>query len=123
MAVVACRQKKSDGGVFLEAVQAAIRAARPAGVPVIVNDRVDVALAAGADGVHVGQGDIPCSEARLPPLLLRCAHAWPTCMRTCVHALRPCTAMRTPAAVERRSGSGRQHVRTSRAPLSVHLFM
>lgn len=76
MAVVACRQKKSDGGVFLEAVQAAIRAARPAGVPVIVNDRVDVALAAGADGVHVGQGDIPCSEARLPPL----AASMCTCM-------------------------------------------
>ena len=37
---------------------------RPAGVPVIVNDRVDVALAAGAAGVHVGQDDLPAAAAR-----------------------------------------------------------
>ncbi|HUL59621.1 MAG TPA: thiamine phosphate synthase, partial [Anaeromyxobacteraceae bacterium] len=30
----------------------------------IVNDRVDVALAVGADGVHVGQDDLPCAAAR-----------------------------------------------------------
>lgn len=36
----------------------------PAGVPLIVNNRVDVALAAGADGVHVGQADLPAPQAR-----------------------------------------------------------
>lgn len=41
-----------------------LQVARPAGVPVIVNDRVDVALAAGADGVHIGQDDLPCLEVR-----------------------------------------------------------
>jgi thiamine-phosphate diphosphorylase len=41
-----------------------VQLARPLGVPVIVNDRVDVALAAGADGVHVGQSDLPVAEAR-----------------------------------------------------------
>jgi len=34
------------------------------GVPLIINDRVDVALAVGADGVHLGQGDLPLAEAR-----------------------------------------------------------
>jgi thiamine-phosphate pyrophosphorylase len=34
------------------------------GVPLIINDRVDVALAVGADGVHLGQSDMPLSTAR-----------------------------------------------------------
>ena len=34
------------------------------GVPFIVNDRVDIAMLAGADGVHLGQGDVPPSHAR-----------------------------------------------------------
>lgn len=37
---------------------------RAARVPVIVNDRLDVALAAGASGVHVGQDDLPAEAAR-----------------------------------------------------------
>lgn len=38
-------------------------------MPIIINDRVDIALAIGADGVHVGQTDMPVSIARslLPP--------------------------------------------------------
>lgn len=42
----------------------AIAYARNRGVTIIVNDRVDVALAAGADGVHLGQDDLPPAEAR-----------------------------------------------------------
>ena len=38
--------------------------AAPAGVSVIVNDHADVAVAAGADGVHLGQGDFPVEDAR-----------------------------------------------------------
>ncbi len=34
------------------------------GVPLLINDRVDAALAIGADGVHVGQDDMPVSDAR-----------------------------------------------------------
>src|SRR5690242_308712 len=37
---------------------------RPHGVPLIVNDRIDVMLAAGADGVHVGHEDMPAELAR-----------------------------------------------------------
>lgn len=37
---------------------------KPYGVPLIINDRVDVALASGAEGVHIGQSDIPYAIAR-----------------------------------------------------------
>jgi thiamine-phosphate pyrophosphorylase len=40
------------------------RLCRKAGVPLVVNDDIDLALSIGADGVHVGQGDLPASEAR-----------------------------------------------------------
>ncbi|MDE3028545.1 MAG: thiamine phosphate synthase [Paracoccaceae bacterium] len=36
----------------------------PLGVPLIINDRVEVMLASGADGLHVGQGDAPVEEMR-----------------------------------------------------------
>jgi len=38
--------------------------ARGAGAGFVVNDRLDVAIACGADGVHLGQGDVPCGVAR-----------------------------------------------------------
>jgi len=38
--------------------------AKPRGVPFIVNDRPDIALAIGADGVHLGQNDLPVEHAR-----------------------------------------------------------
>jgi thiamine-phosphate diphosphorylase len=41
-----------------------LQVCRPKGIPVIINDRIDVALASGADGVHVGQADIPANTAR-----------------------------------------------------------
>ena len=50
------------------------------GVPVFVNDRVDVAIAAAADGVHVGQDDLPAADARRligPGMLLGVSVATP----------------------------------------------
>lgn len=41
-----------------------LRLARRHGVPVIVNDRADVAMAAGADGVHLGRNDVPADLVR-----------------------------------------------------------
>ena len=48
----------------LELVRGAVALARPAGVVVIVNDRVDLALAGAADGVHLGADDLPVEVAR-----------------------------------------------------------
>ena len=41
----------------------------PLRVPLVINDRIDIALACGAEGVHLGQSDLPVAEARklLPP--------------------------------------------------------
>lgn len=58
------REKEIDGGELARHVREVIAVARPRGVSVIVNDRVDVALAAGADGVHLGQHDLSVREAR-----------------------------------------------------------
>lgn len=53
----------SDSRAALERIRA-ILAAVAGRVPVLVNDRVDLALAAGADGVHLGQGDLHPADAR-----------------------------------------------------------
>jgi thiamine-phosphate pyrophosphorylase len=58
------RDKRASGRELYEITVAALAAARPYGAKVIVNDRVDVALAAGADGAHVGQDDLPAEAAR-----------------------------------------------------------
>jgi thiamine-phosphate pyrophosphorylase len=52
-------------GELLRETGAALDTARTTGGTVVVNDRVDVALAAGAHGVHLGQGDLDPARARL----------------------------------------------------------
>src|SRR3954470_5339934 len=61
--LVQLRDKQSDTRVMVERARA-IKAALPANIPLLINDRVDVALAAGADGVHVGQTDMTAEDAR-----------------------------------------------------------
>lgn len=48
----------------MEAATACLELCRSHGVPLLINDRVDVALACDADGVHVGQSDMPASKVR-----------------------------------------------------------
>jgi thiamine-phosphate pyrophosphorylase len=50
-----------------------VRSCKDAGVLSIINDRVDIAVAAGADGVHLGQNDLPLDQTRklqLAPLII-----------------------------------------------------
>lgn len=58
------REKELDGGVLAQRVARVIELARHAGVSVIVNDRADIALATGADGVHVGEHDLSIHDVR-----------------------------------------------------------
>jgi thiamine-phosphate pyrophosphorylase len=62
--LVQLRDKVNDTGRMVEQARALKAALAPFGVPLIINDRVDVALAAGADGVHVGQDDMKVEDAR-----------------------------------------------------------
>src|SRR6266404_7656531 len=62
--LVQLRDKGNDDARVIEEARALKAALAPFGVPLIVNDRVDVALAAGADGVHVGQEDMAVADAR-----------------------------------------------------------
>jgi thiamine-phosphate pyrophosphorylase len=62
--LVQLRDKHGSTRRLIEETRAIKTALAGTGVPVLVNDRVDVALAAGADGVHVGQDDMPAAEAR-----------------------------------------------------------
>lgn len=58
------REKDMDGGELFRRACALVDLCRQHGVISIINDRADIAVASGADGVHVGQGDLPCQEAR-----------------------------------------------------------
>ena len=62
--LIQIRDKSRVSRVFLDSVVAAVSIARPLGVKIIVNDRIDIALAANADGVHLGQHDLPPDMAR-----------------------------------------------------------
>lgn len=62
--VVQYREKHASTRQMIVEAQELRELTRRAGVPLIVNDRVDVALAVDADGVHVGQDDMPVALAR-----------------------------------------------------------
>jgi thiamine-phosphate pyrophosphorylase len=58
------RDKHGAPKDFLHDAEAAIAVARQNNVRIIINDRVDIAMALGADGVHLGQSDMPVDAAR-----------------------------------------------------------
>ena len=61
---VQLREKELDGAACLEEARTLAALCRRYGVPLIINDNVEVALASGADGVHVGQDDLTVEQVR-----------------------------------------------------------
>ncbi|MGI8493826.1 MAG: thiamine phosphate synthase [Pyrinomonadaceae bacterium] len=62
--LIQLRDKYAAPKDFYAAAKEVIKFARPKKVKIIINDRVDIALAADADGVHLGQDDLPPEQAR-----------------------------------------------------------
>lgn len=64
VSLVQLREKEADSRTFLELAKHLKEILKPFSVPLLINDRLDICLAAGADGVHLGQSDLPWWEAR-----------------------------------------------------------
>lgn len=62
--LIQIREKKASSRDFVGAVEASIAMARPRGVRIVINDRVDIAMVCKADGVHLGQEDLSPNHAR-----------------------------------------------------------
>jgi thiamine-phosphate pyrophosphorylase len=62
--LVQLRAKHLDTRPMVDLAKALVEVLKPFGVPLILNDRADVALAAGAAGLHVGQKDLRVEDAR-----------------------------------------------------------
>lgn len=62
--MVQLREKGASTNEFVALASRLMKVCRAAQVPLIINDRIDVALAVGADGVHIGQSDMPYEAAR-----------------------------------------------------------
>lgn len=63
--LVQLRDKHGSTRAIVENARALRTVLEPRGIPLLINDRVDVALAAEADGVHLGQDDMAAEDARL----------------------------------------------------------
>ncbi|KAJ5339429.1 hypothetical protein N7452_006157 [Penicillium brevicompactum] len=63
--VVQYRDKSNDTGVLVETARKLHQVTKKYKVPLLINDRVDVALAIGAEGVHLGQDDMKYEQAKL----------------------------------------------------------
>jgi len=84
--VVQLRNKSAEKGLLLGVARGLAAEARRLGALLIVNDHVDLAILAGADGVHLGQDDLPVEEARRlwPDGLIGCSTHAPAQARAAV---------------------------------------
>lgn len=64
VSMVQLREKTADTRSFYQQAVAIKTRCQLHDVPLLINDRLDIALAVGADGVHLGQSDMPCDIAR-----------------------------------------------------------
>ena len=64
MTLAQLREKDLSSAEFYRAASQVMEFARPRNIKIIINDRVDLALALRADGVHLGQDDLPVEAAR-----------------------------------------------------------
>jgi thiamine-phosphate pyrophosphorylase len=62
--MVQYRDKDTSAKLMIEKTRLLVEICKPAGVALIVNDRLDVAMAGGADGVHLGQDDMDPGDCR-----------------------------------------------------------
>jgi thiamine-phosphate pyrophosphorylase len=63
-AYVQLREKDITTRLFVEEAKAIKKILEPYKVPLIINDRIDIALASGAEGIHIGQEDMPYAIVR-----------------------------------------------------------
>ncbi|XP_057850290.2 thiamine biosynthetic bifunctional enzyme TH1, chloroplastic isoform X2 [Cryptomeria japonica] len=62
--IVQLREKEAETKEIITAAEECLKVSRSYGVPLLINDRIDVALVCNADGVHLGQSDMPVKAAR-----------------------------------------------------------
>lgn len=62
--LVQLRAKRQSTRAFSDQAKHIARLLKPQGIPFIINDRIDIALACGADGVHLGREDLSLPDAR-----------------------------------------------------------
>lgn len=59
VSIIQLREKNLDSRQFFERASRLLKITKAARIPLIINDRVDIAMAVCADGVHIGQSDLP----------------------------------------------------------------
>lgn len=64
VSVIQLREKDCATRDFVEFGRALMAVLKPTAIPLLINDRIDIALAVGADGVHIGQSDMNYVDAR-----------------------------------------------------------